>query len=263
MNEGRQTHGRLAGRRALITGGGSGIGMATAIQLATEGAAVVVVDVRKDAAETVAEDIRERDGRAVALAADVRDELSMTAAVDQAARELAGLDTVAACAGIVAASSTHETSLDAWETMLRVNLTGVFLVVKHAVPHLIEVGGGAIVTIGSAASLVAAGRSSAYDASKGGVLQLTRAVAVEYVDRGIRANCVCPGVVRTNLAANSRDLTQLGTDAPGAPASRIDVPMSRAADPAEIAAVVAFLCSDEASFMTGAAVPVDGGYTAI
>ena len=263
MNVGHGTDGRLANRRALITGAGSGIGMATAIRLADEGAAVAVVDVRADAAECVAEDVRRRGGRAAALAADVGDEQSVAAAVEGAAAALGGLDTVAACAGIVVAGATHELTLDTWETMLRVNLTGVFLAVKHAVPHLIDAGGGAIVTIGSTASLVAAGRSSVYDASKGGVLQLTRAIAVEYVDHGIRANCVCPGVVSTNLAANSRQLTQLSTDAPAAPAGRIDVPMSRAADPAEIAAVVTFLCSDDASFVTGAAVPVDGGYTAI
>jgi len=148
--------------------------------------------------------------------------------------------------------------------VIGVNLTGVFLTLKHALPFLLEAGGGAIVTIGSTASLVAAGRTASYDASKGGVLQLTRAVAVEYAEQGIRANCVCPGVVRTDLAANSRVLdAPLSADDAAGPSTRLRIPMPRAADPSEIAAVVAFLCSDDASFLTGAAVPVDGGYTAI
>lgn len=254
---------RLAGRRALVTGAGSGIGRATANRLAGEGAAVLVLDVRREAADEVASEIGGHGGRAVALAADVGDEQAVAAAIEEGVSALGGLDTVAACAGITAAGATHELELSTWEKIVRVNLTGTFLTLKHALPHLMAAGGGAIVTIGSTASLVAAGRTSVYDASKGGVLQLTRAVAVEYVDHGIRANCVCPGLVATNLAANSRELTALGTDAGSAPLDRLRVPMSRAADPGEIAAAVAFLCSDDASFMTGAAVPVDGGYTAI
>jgi NAD(P)-dependent dehydrogenase (short-subunit alcohol dehydrogenase family) len=253
---------RLAGRRALVSGAGSGIGRATANRLAVDGAAVLVLDVRREAAEEVASEIEGHGGRAVALAADVGDEQAVAAAIEEGVSALGGLDTVAACAGITAAGATHELELSTWETILRVNLTGTFLTLKHALPHLMA-GGGAIVTIGSTASLVAAGRTSVYDASKGGVLQLTRAVAVEYVDHGIRANCVCPGFVASNLAANSRELTALGTDARSAPPDRLRIPMSRAADPSEIAAAVAFLCSDDASFMTGAAIPVDGGYTAI
>lgn len=224
---------------------------------------MAIIDVRDNAARTLAAAIASRGGTAVALTGDVGDEPAIAAAVDAAASRLGGLDTVAACAGITAAGATHETSLTAWETLLRVNLTGMFLTLKHTIPHIIEAGAGSIVTIGSTASLVAAGRTSAYDASKGGVLQLTRAVAVEYADRGIRANCVCPGFVATNLAANSRQITNLGTEAAGPPAGRIQIPIARAADPAEVAAAVAFLCSDDASFITGAAVPIDGGYTAI
>jgi NAD(P)-dependent dehydrogenase (short-subunit alcohol dehydrogenase family) len=255
----------LAGRRALVTGGASGIGRASVLRLAADGANVAVVDVRAGAAEPVAAEVTAAGGNAIPLTCDVRDEASVEAAVAAAAEAFGGLDTVVACAGVTATGSTHTIALADWDLVIGVNLTGVFLTVKHSLAHLVDAGEGAIVTIGSTASLVAAGRTSSYDASKGAVLQFTRAIAVEYVDQGIRANCVCPGVVSTGLAAHSRELdAPLETTAGVAgPSARLRVPMSRAADPSEIAAVVAFLCSDEASFLTGAAIPVDGGYTAI
>src|SRR6266540_524340 len=175
---------RLAGRRALVTGGGSGIGRASALRLAAEGAKVAVADVRAGAPDPVAAEVAAAGGCALPLVCDVRDEASVQAATTAAAEAFDGLDTVVACAGIAASGSTASMALADWELMIGVNLTGVFLTVKHALPHLVAAGGGAIVTIGSTASLVAAGRTSSYDASKGGVLQFTRAVAVEYVDEG-------------------------------------------------------------------------------
>ena len=254
----------LAGRRALVTGAGSGIGKACAQFLAERGAAVGVADVRADAVRGVVRELSAGGARAVGATCDVGSEADVAATVEQVASLLGGLDTIVVAAGVARTGRTIELSLAEWETVIRVNLTGVFLTLKHTLGHLVSAGGGAVVTIGSVASLVAAGRAPSYDASKGGVLQLTRAVAAEYVDQNIRANCVCPGLVATTLADNSRDMYGPMERGPEQlTATRTRPPIARAADPGEIASVVAFLCSDASSFMTGAAVPVDGGYTAV
>jgi NAD(P)-dependent dehydrogenase (short-subunit alcohol dehydrogenase family) len=250
---------RLAGRRAFITGAGSGIGRACAQRLAAEGAFVAVSDRDVDAAKATAR-LAEGDGGALPLVADVADEGSIAEAVALAADEAGGLDAVVTCAGVLGSAPTHETPLELWERVLDVNLTGTFLAVRQCLPHLLEAGGGSIVTIGSVASVVAGGYAACYDASKGAVLQFTRAIGAEYAHRGIRANCVCPGAVKTGLKATSAEV--LGPPL-GAHATWAEAPMSRHADSGELAAVVAFLCSEDSSFMTGSAVMVDGGFTAV
>ena len=249
---------RLAGRRVFVTGAGSGIGRACAQRLAAEGAFVVVSDRDGDAARATLDRIAAVN--ALALVADVADEGSVAQAVAAGAEAAGGLDAVVTCAGVLQSAATHETSLDLWDLVLRVNLTGTFVAVRQCLPHLLAAGGGAVVTIGSVASVVAGGYAACYDASKGGVLQFTRAVAAEYAERGVRANCVCPGGVKTGLKATSAQVTG-PLQSPNE--KWADAPMGRYADPAELAAVVAFLCSDDSSFMTGAAVMVDGGLTAV
>jgi NAD(P)-dependent dehydrogenase (short-subunit alcohol dehydrogenase family) len=255
---------RLDGRRALVTGAASGIGLATVQRLAAEGALVVMTDARPDAVAEAAQNVEPRSAVVATMHCDVGDESDVADAVRRAAEALDGLDTLVCSAGITRAGGAATMVLDEWDAVIRVNLTGTFLTIKHALPHLIVAGSSAIVTVGSVASLVAAGRAVSYDASKGGVLQLTKGIAVEFAEQGVRANCVCPGITATGLAANSSALHGAAVADDGAPPyTRLRVPMSRAADAAEIASAITFLCSDDASFITGASLAVDGGYTAI
>lgn len=248
----------LLGMRALVTGAGSGIGAASAVALAAAGARVAAADLHLDSANATVASI---DG-GIAVRCDVADEASVAAAVRTTVDAFGGMDVLVTCAGITLPGRTADTTLDEWRTVIDVNLTGTFLAIRESIPYLRASKRPAIVTIGSVASLVAAGSSASYDASKGAVLQLTRAVAAEYAAEGIRANCVCPGLVRTNLAANSERVRGAPTAPPETAGLKARPPMSRTSEPEEIAAVVAFLCAPAASFMTGAAVPVDGGYTA-
>ena len=259
----------MEGRRAFVTGGGSGIGRATAIRLAAEGASVAVADIRADSAFAVAAEIEVDGGTAVGVQADVGSESSVEAGVAEAVRVFGGLDTVFANAGTAGSGWLHELELDDWEAVIRVNLTGTFLTAKHTIPHLLANNGGAIVTTGSIESHVIAlgGSAASYAASKGGVLQLTKQVAVDYGPQGIRANCLCPGVVRTRLAHHVReDALNHTTPLPDGgqlPRQKIQTPIPRVGTPDEAAAVAVFLLSDDASFMTASAVTVDGGYTAV
>lgn len=258
---------RLEGRRALITGAGSGIGRASAIRLAAEGAAVMAADIRDGSAAETAELISDSGGRALSIHCDVADEDSVIEATTTAASALGGLDTLVANAGIATRGVVHELSLHDWELVLRVNLTGVFLSCKYALPHLIDAGGGAVVSIGSVSSVIvgSGGSAASYKAAKAGVLQFTRAVAVDYADRNIRANCICPGAVETNLSKHGRallsELTTIETTPPTK--VRISAPAARWGTAEEIASAVAFLASEDASFITGTALMVDGGLTAI
>jgi NAD(P)-dependent dehydrogenase (short-subunit alcohol dehydrogenase family) len=217
----------LAGRRALVTGAGSRIGEACVRLLADRGAAVGVIDVREDAVRRVVRELSASGARAVGATCDVGSERDVAATVDEVARQLDGLDTIVAAAGIARAGRTLELSLSEWETVIRVNLTGVFLTLKHTLGHLASAGGGAVVTIGSVASLVATGRAPSYDASKGEVLQLTRAIAAEYVDQNIRANCVCPGLVATRWPTTAAICTERWDGAPNGSRPRGHGPRSR------------------------------------
>ncbi len=260
--------GKLAGRKAFVTGSGSGIGRASAIRLASDGAEVVGIDLSAESAAETADLINHAGGpKSISIAGDVGSEDVITEAIAMAVDHMGGLDLLVTAAGITLNGNTHEVPLEDWDLVLRINVTGTFLPIKHALPHLIAHGNSSIVTISSLSALLATGRSVSYDASKGGVASVTRFVATEYADRGVRANSVAPGHTDTNLVATSR---QHRPDDPvwqssgiGPRARRLmTVPMQRAAAPSEIASVVSFLSSDDASFVTGVILPVDGGWAA-
>jgi NAD(P)-dependent dehydrogenase (short-subunit alcohol dehydrogenase family) len=253
-----RTQARYTGKRALVTGTGSGIGRATALRLAAEGAAVACLDVRghdETAAAIVAD-----GGHAVAYACDVTDADAVDATVDTAHAALGGLEVVCNIAGIGQFYRTETLDPADFDRIIAVNLRGTFLVCRFAIPHLLAGGGGVIVNTTSISGIVGNPWNAAYAASKGGVLMLTKALAAEYRRRGIRVNGIAPGMVSTNLSAGFADFF-----------AREDIDMSefgrgagaaRAAEPEEIAAAFAFVASDEASYMSGSIVVLDGGSAA-
>jgi NAD(P)-dependent dehydrogenase (short-subunit alcohol dehydrogenase family) len=244
---------RFTGRRALVTGAASGIGRATARLLAHEGAAVVGLDV--DGAGLV-ETAAGLDGAVVPLVCDLLDRARVPAAVDEAADRLGGLDVVCTVAGIGGFRNDDEQTLDDWDRILGVNLTGTWLVCQAALPHLRR-DGGAIVTTASTAGTDGTPYHSAYSASKGGVISLTRSLAVTHHREGIRVNCVAPGPIDTPITAQY-------TLPPGADPALVAtiLPFGAPGLPGEVAAAIAFLASDDASHVNGVVLKVDGGKTA-
>jgi NAD(P)-dependent dehydrogenase (short-subunit alcohol dehydrogenase family) len=240
-----------------VTGGGSGIGRATATRAAREGAAVAVVDLHAEHAEETASMIGGAGGRAAAYPCDVGDETAVSAAVGAAASELGRLTGVVTAAGIFHGPDlqpAHQVSVDDFVTVLRVNLVGTFAVIKHALPHLID-GGGAIVTIASTAAIRGHGLGAGYTASKGGVDALTRLLAVQYGKHGVRANCICPGGVDTPMTAGTFSSPEAVARA------KRTVPIGHHAQPEDIGDVAVFLLTDDARHLTGVTVPVEGGAT--
>lgn len=235
----------FAGKRALVTGAGSGIGAAVARRLAVGGADVILADVALQPIEELAQEI---GGQPLQL--DVRDE-------EQVAAAMSGLDVLVNVAGIGSTTTAPETPLDVWEDVFAVNARGTFLCCKHAIPGMAERRGGSIVNIASVAALVGLRNRVAYCASKGAVVALTRALAVDHVADGIRVNAVCPGTV------DSPWVRRLVEDAgESLDALRARQPMGRLGLPEEIADAVAYLASDAAAFVTGTTLVIDGGLTA-
>jgi NAD(P)-dependent dehydrogenase (short-subunit alcohol dehydrogenase family) len=253
--------GILDGKVALVTGGASGIGRATAVAMAREGARVAVADrAEETAADTVAL-INAAGGQAIAIGGDVTKEADVAATVARTVSAFGRIDCAFNNAGIAtravgpAGQRTHELSQASFDAMLAVNLTGVFLCLKHEVAQMLtQGGGGAIVNTASIAGLIGLPTSAHYVAAKHGVVGLTKTAAMEYAQDGIRVNCVNPGYVKTPMTKETME-------------TRFDeimakVPMRRLGIPEEIAEAVVWMCSDKASFMTGASHVIDGGYYA-
>jgi len=250
---------RLAGKVAIVTGSGSGIGKVAAGLFAAEGAAVVAADVAADAAAATAAAIVDSGGRATGIAADVTDEGQVAAMVAAAVDGYGRLDVLFNNAGIFPADDggVLDTPPSTWDTVMAVNLKGVWLCSRAAVPAMLASGGGSIVNVASFVALMGAATAQvAYTASKGGVLAFTRELAVEYARQGIRANAICPGPIDTPL------LAELMADPQRRQRRLVHIPMGRLGRPEEIARAALFLASEEASFMTGSALVVDGGITA-
>lgn len=251
---------KLGGKVAIVTGAGTGIGRACAELFAAEGAAVVLAGRRAEPLKEAAEAIRSGGGRAVEQRCDVTHAADVEAAVRRAATEFGGLHLVVNNAGAWMAGSAEETSEEEWDKVMDTNLKGAFLVAKAALPELRRAGGGTIINIGSILSLVGMKRRAAYAASKGALAQLTRAMALDHAAEGIRVNCICPGLVETPLAQQA--LAQFA-DPQAELARRVaGIPAGRAGKPEDVARLALFLASDDSSWMTGAVVALDGGFTA-
>jgi NAD(P)-dependent dehydrogenase (short-subunit alcohol dehydrogenase family) len=248
---------RLEGRRAIVTGAGAGIGEAIAIRLSSEGARVALADLDEQAVERVAGKI---EGKTLVRRTDVTGAGEIEALVRSVIEEWGGLDVMVNNAGMGVAGTTPETSEEDWERLLAVNLTGTFLGMKHAIPAMRDSGGGSIINISSVAALVGIPDRAAYSATKGGILALTRAAAIDHVSEGIRVNCIAPGTVDTPWI----DRITADYDDPEEARAKMEArqPHDRFVTPEEIAAMAAYLASDESASCIGACMVVDGGVTA-
>jgi len=235
--------GRLDGAVAVVTGAGSGIGAACSERLSAEGAAVITLDVAGDVDHLL----------------DVRDEPAVEAAFGSVVRDHGHLDVVVNAAGVAGGGPVHLLEADEWDRVVDVNLKGTFIVDKHSAIHMLARGSGSIINIASIEGLEGTEGGSAYNASKGGVVMLTKSMAIDYGRRGIRVNCICPGAVDTPMLRSIADSDGMDLYREKLREEHL---LGRFARPSEIAAAAAFLASDDASFITGHALVVDGGFTA-
>lgn len=251
---------RLENKTALITGAGSGIGRAIALLFAAEGARVFVVDLDQRAVAETAGLVQTQGGTAATYQADVSQSADVQGMVAACLQRFGRIDILCNNAGIGSTQTVVDTPDELWDRVFAINARGTFLGCKHVIPHMIEAGGGVIVNMASVAGIVGIKNRAAYCASKGAVVSLTQAVAVDHVRQNIRCNCICPGTV------DSPWVKGLLSAAPDPVAEREALvarqPMGRLGTPEEIAKAALYLASDDAAFVTGSALVIDGGWTA-
>mgnify|MGYP001574450695 CR=1 FL=1 len=251
---------RLKNKVALITGGGTGIGRACAELFAREGAGVVVAGRRREPLEEVSGAITAVGGRCLAQPCDVSQAAEVERLLARVLGEFGGLNVVVNSAGLWRAGTAEETSEADWDALMRVNLKGVFLVSRMAIPVLRRAGGGSIINISSILGLVGMKRRVAYAASKGGVTLLTKAMALDHGPDKIRVNCICPGIVETDMI---RGILSQSADPEAERQRRVEqLAVGRIGQPEDVAHLALYLASDESAWLTGAAIPLDAGFTA-
>jgi len=256
---------RLADKVALITGAGTGIGRSTALLFAQEGAKVVAQDLHRDAAEETVQLLKNAGGEAASIGGDVASRVDAEAMVNMAIQTYGRLDVLFNNAGIWRGGTILDISEEDWDRTLEVNVKGIYLVSRYAVRQMMRQESGSIINAASVAALRGSPMSAAYNASKGAVLLLTKCMALDFGRYGIRVNCTCPGVIETQMADDLLTYRSLGDD--DRKQALLETyeerhVVGRLGKPEEVAKVVLFLASDESSFVTGAAWPVDGGLTA-
>lgn len=251
---------RLKGKTAVVTGGGTGIGRAIALALACEGARVAIWGRRREPLEDAAGEIARAGGNAKVVLCDVTRGQAIRYALEETEAAFGSIHVLVNNAGALSVSTVESISEEEWDRVIETNLKGPFLMSRAVLPSMRRAGGGSIVNIGSVLGLVAVKDRAAYCASKGGVTLLTKAMALDHAHENIRVNCICPSVVETDFVKSVFDDSPEGKTAKE---SRVaTIPLGRFGKPEDIAGLAVFLASDESAWMTGAAIPVDGGVTA-